>query len=54
MNITLVINIAAALALASAAVLVYRYPLSSVGLAYVSGLLTAFASRFHVAFQQSP
>jgi len=54
MNLTLAINVSAALALASAAVLVYQYPLCSVGLAYLSGLLTGFASRFDVGVHKSP
>lgn len=54
MNLTLVINCTAAITLTSAAVLVPDAPLVAVGLAYTSGLMTALASRYDVAFHKSP
>jgi hypothetical protein len=53
-NITLLINVTSAVSLASASVIASRYPLSSVGLAFLSGLLTSFASRFDVSAHKSP
>jgi O-antigen/teichoic acid export membrane protein len=52
MNLTLVINCTAAITLTAAAVLVPDFPLSAVGLAYTSGLLTALASRYDISVRR--
>ena len=48
LNVTLVVNCLSTLALAAAVVLIADLPLVSLGLAYASGLLTSFASRYDV------
>ena len=52
LNLTLIVNCAATIGLADAVVL-GEETLVSIGLAYVSGLLTAFASRYHVALESN-
>ena len=48
LNVTLAVNCLSTLALAPAVVLINDLPLVSLGLAYASGLLTSFASRYDV------
>jgi hypothetical protein len=48
LNVTLAVNCLSTLALATAVVLINDLPLVSLGLAYASGLLTSFASRYDV------
>jgi hypothetical protein len=47
-NLTLLVNCLSTLSLAAAVVLIADLPLVSIGLAYASGLLTSFASRYDV------
>jgi O-antigen/teichoic acid export membrane protein len=51
-NLTLLVNCISTLALATAVVLIQDLPLVSLGLAYASGLLTSFASRYDVRVSQ--
>lgn len=48
LNLTLVINCAATLALAAAVVIMEDASLVAIALAYTAGLLTAWASRYQV------
>ena len=48
LNVTLAVNCLSTLALATAVVLINDLPLVSLGLAYASGLLPSFASRYDV------
>jgi hypothetical protein len=50
LNLTLVINCAATVSLAAAVVVINDATLVSIGLAYTSGLLTSWASRYQVGF----
>jgi len=54
MNLTLFINVSATLCLASAVGLIREAPFASLGLAYASGMLTAFASYYSTVIHRSP
>jgi len=54
LNLTLVVNCAATVGLATAVVLVRDTALVALALAYVSGLLTAWASRYQVGLASAP
>ena len=48
LNLTLTINISAAVALAASVVIVQDSALAAIALAYASGLLTSWASRYQL------